>query len=81
MPGKPLNIKAHSLPELITIVRKVPIESLIFHLRRGDLANWIKTFFMLDDVAQQLDELAKNIDIIKDFEKLRETVVSILHKS
>jgi alpha-amylase len=81
MPGKPLNIKAHSLPELISIVRKVPIESLIFHLRRGDLANWIKTFFMLDDVAQQLNELSKNIDIIKDFEKLRETVVSILHKS
>ncbi|MCS7110713.1 MAG: alpha-amylase [Ignisphaera sp.] len=80
MPGKPLNLKVRSIPELATILEKVPIESIIYHLRRGDLANWIKHFFFMDEVALQLEELTMSIDSIDNYEKLREIVVSILHK-
>lgn len=80
-PGRPLSLKARSLPELITLLEKVPVESIIYHLRRGDLANWIRTFFMLDEIATRLEELSQNVNSIKDYEKLREMVISILRGS
>ncbi len=79
-PGKPLNLKARSLLELIALLERVPIESIVYHLRRGDLSNWIRTFFMVDEIAQQLEELALNIKNINHYEKLREMLISILQR-
>ncbi len=51
--GKPSNIYAHNLPEFCDKINKVSLESLEFHLSRGDFEAWFKS---LGDL-----ELAKKI--------------------
>jgi hypothetical protein len=56
--GKPLNIYAHDLQEFSHKVGKVDVESLEFHLKRGDFEAWFKS---LGD-----SELAKKVELLKE---------------
>ncbi|RLG89303.1 MAG: alpha-amylase [Thermoprotei archaeon] len=55
----PTGISARSLEELTSALQIVPSESIAFHIRRGDLAQWIKTMFYLEDLSNALNELGK----------------------
>jgi hypothetical protein len=74
--GKPLNIYAHDLQDFCNKVGKVGIESLQFHLNRGDFEAWFKS---LGDL-----ELAKKVLLLRESKvteeelsvKLREIVES-----
>ncbi len=57
--GKPLGIVARSIAELPGILRNLPAESIAFHLKRGDLAQWIRSMFYWEELARELEELAK----------------------
>jgi predicted transcriptional regulator len=54
--GKPLNIYAHDLQEFCSKVGKVGLDSLKFHLKRGDFEAWFKS---LGD-----SELAKKVVLL-----------------
>ena len=57
--NKPLGIVARSIAELPGIMRNLPAESIAFHLKRGDLAYWIRTMFYWEELARELEELGK----------------------
>jgi hypothetical protein len=55
--GKPLNIHAHDLLDFCTKLNQVNLESVDFHIKRGDFENW---FAALGDV-----ELALKASLLK----------------
>ena len=55
--GKPTGLNARNLPDFLEKVKSVKLESLLFHLQRGDFKNWIEN--ALGD-----PKLAKNIEKI-----------------
>ena len=55
--GKPVNIYAHNLPEFFDKVDQVKLDSVEFHLSRGDFEAWFKS---LGDM-----ELAKKTALLK----------------
>jgi DNA-binding Lrp family transcriptional regulator len=55
--GQPTGFSAESLKEFYEIVRRVPAESLEFHLYRGDFENWIKAAFKDKALADKLASL------------------------
>ncbi len=57
--GRPLGIVARSIEELVKLVDKVPVESIAFHIRRGDLTNWIRNMFYWEELAREIEELGK----------------------
>lgn len=70
-----LGIRAHNIKELIRRLEEVPIESVIFHLHRGDIQAWLRNIFGLNDLAEELDILAKEI---LDAESKRKNLIKIL---
>jgi hypothetical protein len=56
--GKPLQVYARDLPEFCDRVNHVKVESLQFHVRRGDFEAWLKS---LGD-----EELAKKVTLLKN---------------
>jgi hypothetical protein len=55
---KPMGFTAHSLEEFYRFVKQVVVDSIEFHLYRGDFENWLK------DVCKDL-ELAEAFGALK----------------
>ena len=55
--GQPTGFSAESLKDFYEIVKRVAVESLEFHLYRGDFENWIKTVFKDAALADGLASL------------------------
>jgi len=55
--GQPIGFSAESLKDFYEIVKRVAVESLEFHLYRGDFENWIKTVFKDAALADGLASL------------------------
>jgi predicted transcriptional regulator len=70
--GQPTGFAAKSLRDFYEIVKQVAIDSLEFHLYRGDFENWIRTAFK--DVALA-DELKSMKDIQLKGENLRKEII------
>ena len=70
--GKPLNISAHNLREFCTKVNNVKLDSVEFHLSRGDFEAW---FSSLGDV-----ELAKKIALLNVKKMRAEEMTVKLHE-
>jgi hypothetical protein len=72
--GKPLNLYAHNLLEFCDKIGKVNVDSIKFHLNRGDFEAWFKA---LGDL-----ELAKRTELLKSKklsgEELRERIREIV---
>jgi hypothetical protein len=69
--GKPLNLHAHSLRDFAIKVEKADVESVQFHMDRGDFVAWI---LGLGD-----EDLAKKVASIKEKNLSGENVRSQLH--
>jgi DNA-binding Lrp family transcriptional regulator len=59
--GQPTGFSAESIKEFYEIIKRVAVESLEFHLYRGDFENWIKVAFKDEALAAKLVSL-KNVD-------------------
>ena len=70
--GKPLNQHAHSLKDFFDKIPKVKVESIEFHMRRGDFEAWFKG---LGDL-----ELAKKTALLKDWNMSGEELRKKLHE-
>jgi hypothetical protein len=72
--GRPLGDIASSLKEFGTVIKTVDVESLEFHLARGDFEKWV---YMLGD-----SDLAKSLVILRESklsgEKLRAELVRVI---
>jgi len=55
--GKPLNVHAHNISDFVNKIERVNIESIQFHMNRGDFEGW---FNSLGDL-----ELAKKVALLK----------------
>ena len=55
--GQPAGFSAESLKDFYEIVKRVAVESLDFHLYRGDFENWIKAAFEEEALADELGSL------------------------
>lgn len=55
--GQPTGFSAESLKEFYEIVKRVTVESVEFHLYRGDFENWIKAAFKDAALADKLASL------------------------
>jgi DNA-binding Lrp family transcriptional regulator len=73
--GQPTGFSAESLKDFYEIVKRVAVESLEFHLYRGDFENWIKTAFK---DAELTDELANQKSATLKGEELRKEIITAL---
>lgn len=80
-PGIPTGHAARSLKELAALLDVVPPESIVYHVIRGDIAIWIRNYFFLDDVADEVGELSESLKESAppvDVERLRASLKKIL---
>jgi len=73
--GQPIGFSAESLKDFYEIVKRVAVESLDFHLYRGDFENWIKN--VLKDAALA-DELASLKSAAVKGDELRQGILKAL---
>jgi len=73
--GQPTGFSAESLKDFYEIVKRVAVESLEFHLYRGDFENWIKTAFK---DAELTDELTNLKSATLKGEELRKEIITAL---
>ena len=59
MDGSYTGLSAHSLPEFIQLLNKIPEDSIIYHINRGDFQAWLKNVFGLNDLAEEIDSMVK----------------------
>jgi len=70
---------AHSLREFITVLDKVPLESLTYHVNRRDVQAWLRDVFYLEDIAVQVDEwVNERLSIIEIKERLKNELLKII---
>jgi len=55
--GQPTGFSAESIKEFYEIVKRAAVESLEFHLYRGDFENWVKAAFKDEALAAELFSL------------------------
>lgn len=76
--GKYIGTTANNIEDLLNILQNVDIESIKFHLYRGDLERWIRDVFKTDLLADRIYNLRKEelvgeqirkkmIDLIRDW--------------
>jgi alpha-amylase len=75
--GEYTGFAAHSIREFLEILEKIPGDSILYHLRKGDYQSWLRIIFGLDTIADQLDELAKQQI---DAETARREIIKIIRK-
>ena len=73
--GHPLGVSAGSIKEFYTLVSKLNVVSVEFHLTKGDFENWFRTAVGDEALA---DELAKIKEKDLKGEDLRKAVVKAL---
>ncbi len=74
--GEYTGLAAHSIKELIDIMQRVPLESLIYHLNRGDIQAWLKNIYGLDELVQEIEEHIRR----ETGESLRKTIIETITK-
>ncbi|MEM1830412.1 MAG: glycoside hydrolase family 57 protein [Desulfurococcaceae archaeon] len=76
--GEFTGISARSIPEFLLSLEKAPLESILFHLNRGDFENWIRNVFFLDQVADEIMKIRTEAEAIESkLEKLKK-IISML---
>jgi len=70
--GKPLNLHAHSIRDFSSNIEKASLESIQFHMNRGDFEAW---FNGLGD-----QELAKKVALLKQKNVVGEDLRKQLHE-
>ncbi len=73
--GHPTGFSAESIKEFYEIVKRVAVESLEFHLYRGDFENWVKAVFKDEALAAKLFSL-KNANVKE--EELRQGILQAM---
>jgi len=58
--GSYTGFSAHGLRQLLDIIDYVPLESLTYHVRRGDLQKWLIDIYGLNDVAEEIDSVLES---------------------
>jgi alpha-amylase len=69
--NKFLDIKAWSLKGFFEAIKKIPVESLKYHMQRGDFERWIRSSLRDEKLADQIKEL-------KDVEDLRSKFLNLI---
>ncbi|MEM3927128.1 MAG: alpha-amylase [Desulfurococcaceae archaeon] len=77
-PGVYTGKYARSLGELLKAIEELPAESMIYHIKRGDLQNWLRTYFLLEEVVAELNELMNSI---VDQNVFKQRVIEALRKT
>ncbi|MEM1643311.1 MAG: alpha-amylase [Desulfurococcaceae archaeon] len=57
--GEYIGLYARNLVELLHRLSEAPPESLSYHLNRGDLQSWVRHVLLLNELADEFNEVAK----------------------
>lgn len=77
--GESTGIIARSMRELLHALDKAPRESILFHLNRGDIENWIRHVFFLDSLAKEISRIRlEPLSITEKIEKTKRILSHIL---
>ncbi len=73
--GEYTGLSARSIIEFLNTLDKAPLESILFHLNRGDIEAWIRNVFFLDELALAIEEIRKEpLDIMEKVVKLKKVI-------
>lgn len=75
--ASPTGLIANSLEEFYEVLKKVSIESIVFHMERGDFERWITNVIGDEELAIKIASLPKTW---KKKEDLRYTLLSLLEE-
>ncbi len=57
--GEYTGIHATSIRELVRSIERVPKESILYHLKKGDIQAWLRHVYGLEDLASEIDEIVE----------------------
>lgn len=75
--ASPTNLSANSLEEFCEVLKKVSVESIAFHIGRGDFERWVSNVIGDDQLAARIADLNR---VWKDKEELRCALVDLVEK-
>ena len=64
--GRDIGKKASSLEEFLKVILTLPLESMVFHHRRGDFANWLRCSLYEKKMADKIDKIESNEINLRD---------------
>jgi len=77
--GEYTGLSAHSLVEFVDLLDKVPPESLLSHLNRGDIEAWLVNVFNLEELAEEIRVIRGSVMQYSELvQALKKAVASIL---
>lgn len=80
MDGSYTGFSAHSIPEMMELIDKIPLQSLIYHLKRGDIQAWLRNIYGLEETAIEIDILLESIGVGEEIrEKLKKIINQVLN--
>lgn len=76
--GSPTDVLAISLEDLYKAIKKVNVNSIIFHLSRGDFERWISEVIGDENLAAKISSLPEKLR--DDGENVKKTLLNILEE-
>jgi hypothetical protein len=71
---RPSEFAAESLDQFYRVIKQISVESIEFHLYRGDFGNWVKDVWKASDLASEFERVAaadlKGEDLRKELLKV-----------
>jgi alpha-amylase len=73
--GEYVGVSARSIRELLLALEKAPLESILFHLNRGDIERWVSDVFYARELAEEIAEIrGEPGDINEKLDKLKKAI-------
>ena len=69
--------RARSLSEFLELLEVVPPESIVYHIRRGDIQNWISTTLLWPELSHEIDKIREISEVKLLVRKLKRILKSV----
>lgn len=77
--GEYTGLLARSISEFLISLEKAPLESILFHLNRGDFENWFRNVFFLDYIADEITKIKIEANAITNkVERLKKIISTLI---
>jgi alpha-amylase len=64
--GKYTGFRARSIRELVENLDHIPAESILYHIKRGDIQSWLRNVYGLTELAEEIDSLARETVTVEE---------------
>ncbi|RLG63461.1 alpha-amlyase, partial [archaeon] len=63
--------------EFLELLEVVPPESIVYHIRRGDIQNWISTTLLWPELSHEIDKIREISEVKLLVRKLKRILKSV----